>query len=216
MTPPSAVTRPLRSITICVASWRISAGAAERDALAFAAGELAGAAIQQVADIEQIGDALALRGIVGEAVHAAAVIEILPYVEVRKQPRILKDIADAAAVRRDVHACRRVVQRLAIQGNDTAIWPQQPCDHVDQRCFTGAGRAEQAGDAAFAGEGGFDRELAELFGDVYAQHGQFPCRRFVARRANHSDAISAPIAITMETITSRSAAASPSGVWISE
>ena len=45
---------------------------------------------------------------------------------------------------------------------------------------------------------------------------QFPCRRCVARRAKNSDAISAPIAMTMETITSRSAAVSPSGVWISE
>ena len=77
-------------------------------------------------------------------------------------------------------------------------------------------RAEQPGDAALAFERGFKRELAELFGDVDAQHGQFPCRRLVARRANHSDAISAPIAITMEMITSRTAALSPSGVWISE
>ena len=54
------------------------------------------------------------------------------------------------------------------------------------------------------------------FDDVNAQHGQFPCRRWVARRAKNSDAISAPMAMTMETITSRSAAVSPSGVWISE
>ena len=54
------------------------------------------------------------------------------------------------------------------------------------------------------------------FDDVNAQHDQFPCRRCVARRANHSEAISAAIAITIETITSRSAAVSPSGVWISE
>jgi hypothetical protein len=38
----------------------------------------------------------------------------------------------------------------------------------------------------------------------------------VARRANHSEAIRAPIAITMEVTTSRAAAVSPSGVWISE
>ena len=52
--------------------------AAERDALAFAARELAGPAIQQTADIEQVDDALALRGIFGKAVHAPSVIEILP------------------------------------------------------------------------------------------------------------------------------------------
>ena len=60
------------------------------------------------------------------------------------------------------------------------------------------------------------REFAELFCDVNAQHDQFPCRRLVARRANHSEATSAAIAITIDTTTSRSAAVSPSGVWISE
>ena len=36
---------------------------AERDALALAAGQLAGTAVEQMADIEQVGDALLLRGI---------------------------------------------------------------------------------------------------------------------------------------------------------
>ena len=81
--------------------------ASERDALALAAGELAGTAIQQTADIEQVDDALALRGIIGKPVHAPAVIEILPHIEMRKQPRILEHIADAAAMRRDVDALPR-------------------------------------------------------------------------------------------------------------
>ena len=109
-----------------------------------------------------------------------------------------------------------VVERLAVERDDAAVGPQQSRDHVDQRGLAGAGRAEQAGDAALAGEGGGKREFAKLFVDVDAQHGQFPCRRCVARRANHSDAIRAPIAITMEMSTSRPAAVSPSGVWISE
>ena len=110
----------------------------------------------------------------------------------------------------------RVVQRFAVERDDATIGPQEPCDHVDQRGLAGAGRAEQAGDAALAFERGFQRELAELLGDVDAQHGQFPCRRLVARRANHSEAIRALIAITMEISTSLAAAVSPSGVWISE
>src|SRR5258705_6664303 len=184
--------------------------------MALAARESSGAAIQQIANIEQVGDARALRGIVGQAVHPPAIVEILPNIKMRKQPRVLKDIADAAAVRRDLHARRGIVKGFAIKGDDATIRPQQPRDHVDQRSLAGTGGAEQAGDAAFAGEVGGKREFAELFGTVYAQHGQPPCRRLVARRANHSDAISAPIAITMETMTSRAAAASPSGVWISE
>ena len=134
----------------------------------------------------------------------------------RKQPRILEHVADAPPVRRHVDACGRVVERFAVERDDAAVRPQQAGDHVDQRGLAGAGRAEQAGDAALAFERGFQREFAELFGDVDAQHGQFPCRRLVARRANHSEAIRAPIAITMEISTSRAAAVSPSGVWISE
>jgi len=111
---------------------------------------------------------------------------------------------------------RRVVERLAVDDDGAAIGLQQSRDHVDQRGLAGSGGAEQPGDAALAFERGGKRELAELFCDVDPQHGQFPCRRRVARRANHSEAISAPIAMTMETTTSRNAAVSPSGVWISE
>ena len=134
----------------------------------------------------------------------------------RKQPRILEYITDAAAMRRDVDAGSAIVEHFAVDGDAAAIRPQQSRDHVDQRGLAGTRGAEQAGDPALAFERGLKRKLAELFCDVDAQHDQFPCRRFVARRANHSDAISALIAIAMETITSRSAAVSPSGVEISE
>src|SRR5215208_41528 len=119
-------------------------------------------------------------------------------------------------MRRDVQAGRGVVQRLTVNGNDAAIWPQQASDHIDERGLAGAGGAEQAGNAAPAGEAGFDMKFAELFRNVNAQHGQFPCRRCTARRANHSEATSAASAMTVETATSRNAAVSPSGVWISE
>ena len=157
-----------------------------------------------------------LHRILGEAVHAPAVVEILPDIEMRKQPRVLKHVADAAPVRWHMDARGGVVERFAVEGDAAAVGAQQPCDDVDQRGLAGAGSAEQAGDAALAFEGGLKREFAELPGDIDTQHGQFPCRRWVARRANHSDAIRAPIAITIEMITSRPAAVSPSGVWIRE
>ena len=116
----------------------------------------------------------------------------------------------------DVQARGGVVQQLAVDGDGAAIGPQQARDHVDQRGLAGARGAEQAGDPALAGEAGLDMEFAELFCDVDAQHGQFPCRRLVARRANHSEPTNAASAMTTETTTSRSAALSPSGVWISE
>ncbi|GCC48236.1 hypothetical protein chiPu_0032510 [Chiloscyllium punctatum] len=134
----------------------------------------------------------------------------------RKQPRVLEHVADAAAPGRHMNAGSGIVDRLAVDHDGAAIWTQQPRDGVDQRRLAGAGCAEQAGDAALAGERCRERELAELLLNVDAQHGYCPCRRAVARRANTSAPISAPIAITIETITSRAAAVSPSGVWISE
>ena len=95
-----------------------------------------------MADVEQIGDAPALRGVVGKSVHATPIVEVLPYVEMGKQPRILKHITDAAAVGRDMYTRRGVVERLAVHGDAAAIGREQPRDHVDQRGLAGAGGAE--------------------------------------------------------------------------
>jgi len=124
---------------------------------------LTGTAIEQAADIQQIGDARALSGIVVKAVHSPSVVEILADIEMRKQPCILEHIADPAAMRRDVHALGGVVERLGVDGDGAAIGPQQSRDHVDQRGLAGARGAEQPGNAALAGEAGLKREFAELF-----------------------------------------------------
>ena len=59
-----------------------------------------------------------------------------------------------------------------------AVGPQQSCDHVDQRGLAGAGRAEQAGDAALACRTTASSENSpSCLVTSTAQHGQFPCRR---------------------------------------
>ena len=151
-----------------------------------------------------------------QAIHAAAVIEILRDIEMRKQPRILKHAADPASVRGNVNPRIEIIEHIAVERDAAAIRPLQTRDHVDDRRLAGAGCAEQAGDATVALERHIEREVAELFGCVETQHVQFPCKRKVARRASHSDITKATIAMTTETITSRRAAVSPSGVWISE
>ncbi len=74
----------------------------QRDALAFTAREAAGTTIEQVSDIEHLCNARFLSGIACQAVHPATVIEILRDAQMRKQSRILKHVADAAPMRRDV------------------------------------------------------------------------------------------------------------------
>jgi len=72
--------------------------------------KVCGVVLVNPADIEQLGNAAALRGIVGKAVHAPAVVEILPDVQVRKQPRVLEHVADVAMMRGFVDARIRIEQ----------------------------------------------------------------------------------------------------------
>ena len=110
----------------------------------------------------------------------------------RKQPAFLEHIADAPAPGRHVDARRAVEQHVAVERDAAAVGPQQAGDHVDDAGLAGAGRPEQRGRAAVGRERGVERELAELLFDVDRQHAHAAVTaRAQARRANHSDAISA-------------------------
>src|ERR1700742_1822931 len=112
--------------------WFRQEGPSERDALALAARELAWPAIQQTADVEQFDDALSLRRIIGEAIHTPPVIKVFRYAQMRKQPRVLEYIADAAAIGRHVNTRRRIVERVAVDGDGAAVRARQSRDHIDQ------------------------------------------------------------------------------------
>ena len=133
----------------------------------------------------------------------------------REQAAFLEHIADAPPPGRHVDARCAVEQGLAVKHDAAAVGCEQPGDHVDQAGLAGAGGAEQSGGAARRLEGGLEREIAEPFFDVDRQHLYAPCSRAVARRANHSEAISAASEMTMATTTSLSAAASPPGTCVS-
>ena len=148
--------------------------AADRDALAFAARQLAGPALEQMADVEQLDHMRERRRIGRVAAHPAAVVEIVLHAEMRKQPAFLEHIADAAAPGRHVDARRVVEQHLVVEHDAAAVRPQQAGDHVDDARLAGARRAEQDGGAAFAGELRRHREIAELFFDVDRQHRSGP------------------------------------------
>ena len=60
----------------------------------------------------------------------------------RKQPCVLEHVTDAAAVGGNMQMRRSVVERLAVDGDDAAIGPEQSRDHVDERSLAGAGGAE--------------------------------------------------------------------------
>ena len=54
-------------------------------------------------------------GSIGEAVHPPPIVEVLRDIEMRKQPRVLEHVADAAAMRRDVHALCGIVEGFAVE-----------------------------------------------------------------------------------------------------
>jgi hypothetical protein len=51
----------------------------------------------------------------------------------RKQSRILKHVADAAPMRRDVDARAAVIEHVTIHGDDAAIRLHEAGNHADQR-----------------------------------------------------------------------------------
>ena len=65
---------------------------------------------------------------------------------------------------------RAVVENLIVDLDDSAIGRDQSRNHIDDRAFSGTGRAVQTGDAAVALKRNVEFELAELFRDVDAEH----------------------------------------------
>src|SRR5204863_9973548 len=121
--------------------------AADRYPLALAAGELARPSREQMADVEQLGDALALRRIEGKAAHAPAVIEVGGDAEMREQAPLLEDVTDAPSMRRHVDAALRIEQRGFVEDDVSAVRRDQSGDHAGERGLARAGRAEQRGHA---------------------------------------------------------------------
>src|SRR5262249_59575196 len=94
--------------------------------------------------------------------------------EMRKQPRLLEDIAEAAPLRRQVDAGRSVEQDPAIDGNTAAIGPVEAGDPVEDRGLAGARGAEQSEDAACIDlQVNLEGEIAELLSgaDIDSGHG---------------------------------------------
>ena len=73
--------------------------AADRDALALAAGQVAGAPLQQMADVEHVHDARVRRVVARQAIHPPPVVQVLRHGHMREQAAVLKHIADVPAVR---------------------------------------------------------------------------------------------------------------------
>ena len=174
---------------------------AQRHALPFAARERAGAAVEQIADAEETGD-VAKIGARGGAREAATVEQVLPDRHVGKESRILKDIADAAAMRRDEDPAGRVKERVGPERDVPFIGAQEARDGIDDAGLARARAAEERGDARARPDVDVEREAAQCMAEADRERHAWPMRRATAR-LTHSARASAPIATAMATRASR-------------
>ena len=149
----------------------------------------------------------------GGRCEEAAVAQILPDRHMRKQPRVLENIADTALVLGNEDARCRIGQHAPIGDDPALIRAQQPADQIDQRCLAGARRAEKRCQPPARLEGRVEREGAEPAADVDLEAHSISIR-LPTRRAITSEAISATMAMTIEMRVRRSAPASPPGTWV--
>ena len=182
---------------------------AKRDALALAPRQRGGAAGQQRTDAQHFGHAVQV-GLPPAACEPVAVQQVLPDRQVRKQPCILEDIADAAPVRRQEDALAAVCQHGAAVSDAPVVRPQKPGDGVDDGGLSRTRMPEQRRQPRRGVEGRIQQEARKGMTQRDGQHHAPRMRRAMARDS-HSDRNSAPMATATAMMTSRAAAASPPG-----
>ncbi len=187
--------------------------AADSDPLPLAAGQGAGPAVEQRADAEQIHH-LGQRRLSGRGAGKPSAIEqVAAHGQMRKQAGVLKHIADAAAVARNVDAPAGIEQGVAIEHDAAAGRPDQARDRVDHRRLAGAGPAEYGGHTVVGREPHLERQRAQRHFDVDLEH-QSPRIMRATGRASSSEAMSVAKARPIETRVRRSAPVSPPGTWV--
>ena len=151
--------------------------------------------------------------VAGLACKPAAVEQVLPYGQVRKEPALLEDIADAALVPRHEDPAFRVDEQLAVHADAGTVGPDESGDGVDDRGLPGARLSEQGGEPPGRLEGRVDLKRAEAMNNLDVQAHRRP-NRLAACRESISESSSAAMEMAMEMAMSRNAPASPPGTCV--
>ena len=129
----------------------------------------------------------------------------------RKQPRVLKHIAHAAAMRRHKDVCGGIDQNIAVKGDAGMVGAQQSGNGIDQRGFARARAAKKRGNAVGGIKLRLQRQAGKGVGYGDGQHQARPPILRATTRPSHSQSTKATMAMVKDTMTKRSACASPSG-----
>ena len=163
-------------------------------------------------DAEQVEDLRAPRIAFGYRREPFAIGKVILHRQVRKQPRLLEDIADAALVRRQVDATLRVDEHRIADADPGEIRADESGDDVDQRGLAAARGAEYCGDAARALEPDVEADASQFVADGDREaHAVIRCP---ARRARNSETSRAPSEMAIEMAVSLRAPASPPGTCV--
>ena len=93
--------------------------------------------------------------------------QVLPDGKVRKEPALLKDIADPPQMGRDPDAALGIEQNRAVYDDASSTREEQAGDRVDYGGLAGSGTAEQRGQTAPGVKVGVEREIGEPVLDIY-------------------------------------------------
>ena len=135
--------------------------AGKGDALFFAAGKLRHAARNQRRDFQNIRDVLETEKRVNCFAGFAAVKQILPDRQMRKQRQVLRHVTDAARTSRRKNFLRSIGQHAVIELNKSRGRAAQAGDEIEQGRLARARRAENGGDAAVDFKVHCQREVRE-------------------------------------------------------
>ena len=186
---------------------------AKRDASLLAAGKRRGLARAQRLQPQQGDDMVDLRLAGAQRRAAPAEAQIVFDAHMRKQPRVLKHIADAAGMRRHEDIGLRIENDTVTKGDAALARLQQAGNGAHDRALSGAGRTEQRRNAAGRNlERGFEREVAKAMAQGNANaHGPSIAR---ARRWANSASPTPSSARRIDSAESRAASTSPPGAWM--
>ena len=162
---------------------------------------------EHVDHLFEVGAALAGRR------EPRAIVQILADIQMRKQARLLEDIADAAFVARNKNVSRSIEQNATVDDDAALVWRDHPGDDVDHRRLSRPRGAEQGRQPTRRREADLERKLLDPVADGNFNSHSISSRR-PTRFAKISETSSAPIEIMIEIKVSRNAPASPPGTCV--
>ena len=127
-------------------------GATKGNTLLFSARQGRRGTVEQGFKPQKRHDILKARPLAVTRGIARAEGQVLAHIKMRKKPRILKDIAQPAAMWRHPDAALRIQEHLTLQHHAADIRAQQSGKRVDHRRLARTRAAKKRGDAPFGGE----------------------------------------------------------------